>query len=218
MMQKQSHAEKFNAISRVTAMLAHDIKNPVNNILLSTTALQETITDSEALSFLEMIKRNGNKINSMLNELLQATRFADLHISRVCITELIDEVLLAANQHLVSKNVTLKKEYPGRRSYIDADGESLKNAFRQIVLNAVESMNEDDTSLSIKVCDEQVEGETMCRVDFRDNGNGIDSSMQSLVFEPYFSTKPGKQGLGLTQAQTTILNHGGSLAVESNTG
>ncbi len=218
MMQKQSHVEKFDAISRVTAMLAHEVKNPVNNILLSTSALQETITDGEALSFLEMIKRNGNRINTMLNELLQATRFADLHFSRVCITELIDEVLLAANQHFMLKNVTLEKKYPDHRSYIDAEPESLKKAFLQIVLNAVESMDEGDASFSIYVSDEQVEEETMCRVDFRDNGSGIEASMQSLVFEPYFSTKPGKQGLGLTQAQTIILNHGGSIDVESNPG
>jgi signal transduction histidine kinase len=216
MMQKQSHVEKFDAISRVTAMLAHEVKNPVNNILLSTIALEETISDGEALSFLEMIKRNGNKINNMLNELLQATRFTDLHFSRVCITELLDEVLLAAKEQLMLKNVTVEKKYPDHRFYIDADANSLENAFLQIVLNAVESMDESHGSLAIHVSYEKAGQETMCRVDFRDNGSGIDASLQSIIFEPYFSTKPGRQGLGLTRAQTIILNHGGSVEVENN--
>jgi signal transduction histidine kinase len=218
MMQKQSHVEKFDAIGRVTAMLAHEVKNPVNNILLSTNALQDTVTDGEGLALLEMIERNGNKINSMLNELLQATRFADLHFSRICITDLLDEVLLAVNPQLTVKNVVVEKKYPDHRFYIDAEAERLKAAFLHIVMNAVESMDEGNASLHIQVSSENAEEETICKVDFCDNGSGIDTSLQSIVFEPYFSTKPGRQGLGLTQAQTIIFNHGGSVGVENNPG
>ena len=217
-MQKQSLVEKFDAISRMTAMLAHEVKNPVNNILLSTTALQETITDGEALSFLEMIQRNGNKINSMMNDLLQATRFADLNFSRICLNELLDEAVLAANEQLVLKNVTVEKKYPDHQYYIDAESNSLKMAFLHIILNAVEAMETDNAYLKISVMQERVEHETIYRVEFRDNGSGIDPPFQSMIFEPYFSTKPAKQGLGLTQTQTIILNHCGSIDVESNTG
>lgn len=218
MMQKQSHAEKFDAISRMAAMIAHEIKNPVNNILLSTTVLQETVTDEESLAILEMIQRNGNRINCMLNELLQATGLADLQFSRVCITELMDEVLLAVNDDIILKKVRVEKKYTDHRFYINAEAGALKTSFRNIILNAVESMETGNAFLEINVMDEKMQDEKICRVDFRDNGNGIDASMQSLIFEPYFSTKAGRHGLGLTHAQTIILNHGGSLEINSDPG
>lgn len=203
--------QSFPAIERICANVAHDLKNPVNNILLSATALKEMKLNEEQAYFVEMIMRNTDRINSRLTELVNATHLARLKIRPVNICDLLDEVLLQAGEQLNAAAITVKRNYPEEKHHLPVDYDHMKNALLQLVYNAIEAINKLPGLLELTVWN----NEDASVIELKDNGRGIAEEMQQQIFEPYFTTKQGKRGLGLTIAQTIILSHGGSLTVQS---
>lgn len=207
----QQSIQSFTAIERICATVTHELKNPLNNILLSATALKEMNLNEEQASFLEMIRRNTDRINSLLTELTDATHIAQLEISPVNICDLIDEVLLTMDDQITSAAITVKRNYPDEKHYLSVDYTRMKKALLQLVCNALEAMNESPGLLELTVWNDEEESV----IELKDNGTGIAEDLQQQIFEPYYTTKQGRRGLGLTIAQTIILSHGGSLTVHS---
>jgi len=203
--------QPFSAIERICANVTHDLKNPVNNILLSATALKEMNLNEEQAAFVEMIRRNTDRINSRLTELVNATHLAQLKIRSVNICDLLDEVLLQAGDQLSAAAITVKRNYLEEKHHLPLDYDRMKKALLQLVCNAIEAVNELPGLLELTVWND----EDASVIELKDNGRGIAEELQQQIFEPYFTTKQGKRGLGLTIAQTIILSHGGSLSVQS---
>ena len=208
----QQSIQSFAAIERICATVAHELKNPLNNILLSATAMKEMDLNEEQASFLEMIRRNTERINSRLTELVDATHLAQLKIRSVNICDLLDEVVLQADDPLSALAITVKRNYPEGKHLLPVDQDRIKNALLHLVFNALEALAVSRGVLELNVWNE----EDVSVIELKDNGTGIAEDLQQQIFEPYFTTKQGKRGLGLTIAQTIILSHGGSLTVHSN--
>lgn len=203
--------QSFYTIERICANVAHELKNPVNNILLSATALKEMNLNEEQAGFVELIRRNTDRLNSRLTELVNATHLAQLEIRPVNICDLLDEVLLQAGDQLSAAAITVKRNYPEEKHHLPVDHDRMKKALLQLVYNAIEAVNELPGLLELTVWND----EDASVIEIKDNGRGITEELQQQIFEPYFTTKQEKRGLGLTIAQTIILSHGGSLTVQS---
>lgn len=207
----EQNVKSASSIERICGIIAHDIKNPVNNILLSSDALNEMNLNEEQASFVEMIKRNTERINNLLTELVDATHVAQLEIRTVNLPDLLDEVLGQVNLQLHTGAITIKRNYTHNGFHASVDEVRLKKALLQLVVNAVEAMEQSGGVLEISVFSEK----NASVIEIKDNGTGIAEELQLQIFEPYFTSKQGKRGLGLTLAQTIILSHGGSLTVHS---
>jgi signal transduction histidine kinase len=208
---KQQSIESFTTIERICATVAHELKNPVNNILLSATAMTEMGLNEEQASFLEMIRRNTERINNLLTELVEATHITQLAIEPVNICDLVDEALLMIKDEVSAASISIKRNYPTAEHHLQVDRARMKKALQQLLSNAVEAMDGSAGLLELTIWGDEDEA----FIELKDNGSGIAEDLQSQIFEPYFTTKQGKRGMGLPLAQTIILSHGGSLTVHS---
>ena len=214
-LEKLRSLEKFTATGRIARAIAHEIRNPLTNIGLASEQIKsDSNGNEETTMLLEMINRNANRINHMISELLTSTKFALLQYSTIRITTLLDQTLELARDRIELKRIKLQKNYSEPDCTIDVDGEKMKIAFLNIIVNAIEAMDRDDPVLRINFWHDG----DKCFVEIKDNGMGMDEETQQKLFDPYFTKKRNGSGLGLTHTQNIILNHQGSISVKSNMG
>lgn len=204
--------EKFTSTGRIARTLAHEVRNPLTNINLAALQLEEDFELDEESKFLfDIIKRNSERINAMVSSLLNATKFTELHTEYVSIHKVIDETLQEAKDRMTLKNVDLKRAYYPDDISLWIDVAKIKIALLNIIINAIESMEDEKGILLIKT---EMKGND-CLITIKDNGMGMSEDTLSKLFEPYFTNKVKGNGLGLTNTQTIILNHKGSIKAES---
>ena len=209
--------EKFASTGRIARTIAHEVRNPLTNINLAVDQLKSEMNGSMPENsglMLEMISRNSVRINQLITDLLNSTKFSELVYKKVSVNQLLDETLELAKDRIQLNNITVVKSYSGDICDIAADIEKIKIAFLNIIVNAIEAMEPSKGILQLKT--ESKDGK--CVVTITDNGPGMDPESQSKLFEPYFTTKPKGSGLGLTNTQNIILNHNGLIGIVSEKG
>jgi signal transduction histidine kinase len=204
--------EKFAISGRISRTLAHEIRNPLTSISLAADQLKESVAQNEDNEFLlEIIKRNSDRINSLISKLLNSTKFSELQPILVNPGTLLDEALELASDRINLQGVKIIKNYSMQMGKVEVDPEKMRLAFLNIMVNAIEAMEPDKGVLEIKTENR----ENKCFITIKDNGQGMDKESVSKIFEPYFTTKEAGNGLGLTNTQNIILNHNGNITLES---
>lgn len=204
--------EKFTATGRIARTIAHEVRNPLTNINLAASQLKTDITDIDenSLSLFDIIERNGNRINKLISDLLNTTKFSELNFTNVSVNDVLDEALIMAQDRIGLHQVTIEKNY-GATCHIIVDTEKIKVAFLNIIINAIEAMEPGKGILHVDTKTEKGK----CFVTITDNGTGMDENALSKLFEPYFTNKPNGNGLGLANTQNIIFNHKGTVHVSS---
>jgi signal transduction histidine kinase len=209
--------EKFAATGRIARTIAHEVRNPLTNINLAVEQLQTELNGLRPENgelMLQMINRNSARINLLITDLLNSTKFTDLVYAKISVNQLLDETLELASDRIKLKNIAVAKNYAAGICDIAVDVERIKIAFLNIIVNAVEAMEPGKGVLRLTT----LSREDKCIIQIADNGPGISEESQSRIFEPYFTNKPKGTGLGLTNTQNIILNHNGQIAFESTKG
>ncbi len=207
--------EKFAATGRIARTIAHEVRNPLTNINLATSQLKTDIpeADENILYLFDIIDRNSNRINKLISDLLQTTKFSELSFTTVSINDLLEETLLMAKDRIALNHVSIEKKYHDN-TRINVDKEKMKIAFLNIIINAIEAMEPDKGILKVGA---KTEGKN-CVIEITDNGMGMDENSLCKLFEPYFTNKPNGNGLGLANTQNIIFNHKGTINVSSTEG
>ncbi len=207
-------AEKTAATGRLVRTLAHEVRNPLNNITLSVEQIMEEVKDEGLQLYLNIIQRNSKRISDLISELLNTSRPTEIRLVRTPLQRVTDEVIGAAIDRLTLKRIKLQVSYPNEPVYVMADAEKLKLALLNIVINAIEAMEEGVGYLHI-VLTTSAETATL---DIRDNGSGIPEESISRLFEPYFTQKRNGMGLGLAFTLNIMQAHSGTVEVQSTVG
>ena len=209
--------EKFAATGRIARTIAHEVRNPLTNINLAADQMQsELSTNNEETGFLfDMINRNSIRINQLISDLLNSTKFAELSFDKISINELLDETLKEARDRISLTNVEIIKKYSKDICDVSVDQGKLKIALLNIIINGLEAM---ENKLGGKLILETKGEGDKCKIIISDNGTGMDEEGVSRLFEPYFTSKPNGNGLGLTNTQNIILNHKGTVTAKSKKG
>ena len=203
-------AEKLAANERLIRMLAHEIRNPLNNIILSIDQLMPLERDEMEKSFMDIIQRNSLRINNIITELLNLAKPSELVLVEQSLQEIVDESLSRTNDRIKLQNIDVKKVYPPEPLLIQADKEKLIIAFTNIIINAIESMHTNGLlTISISASDD---GYEVC---IKDNGKGISKEHLSRLFEPFFTMKKNGMGLGLTVSYTILQSHNAKIRAQS---
>jgi signal transduction histidine kinase len=214
-LQELKNLEKFTATGRIARTIAHEVRNPLTNITLASEQLQESITPNvESTLLLEMISRNAARINELVAELLNATRFASLEFQKTDPNRLLKETLEMARDRIDLNHIRVVENYSAESCAVSVDAEKIKLAFLNIIVNAIEAMEKDKGVLQLNV---RKQGDR-CIIEIRDNGKGMDNDVLQNLFEPYFTGKSNGTGLGLTNSQNIIFNHKGTITVYSKPG
>ncbi|HTL08786.1 MAG TPA: CHASE3 domain-containing protein [Chitinophagaceae bacterium] len=207
--------EKFASTGRIARTIAHEVRNPLTNINLAMEQLKAELPEGEDNQILfEMVNRNSNRINQLITDLLNSTKFAELTYGKTSINVLLDEALELAKDRISLYNITVVKKYSMDICDVAVDKDKLKIAFLNIIVNAIEAMEPGKGVLTVTTRGEN----NKCVIEIADNGSGMDKESLSRLFEPYFTSKPKGNGLGLTNTQNIILNHKGTIQAESEKG
>jgi signal transduction histidine kinase len=206
--------EKFAVTGRISRTIAHEVRNPLTNINLATEQLRSEVPPGDDVNLLfEMISRNSNRINQLISDLLNSTRTSELNYAKVSVNDLLDSSLEHAKDRIKLKQINVVKNYEKDICQILVDQEKIKIAFLNIIVNAIEAMDEYGT---LQITTQTKNGR--CVTIITDNGRGMSKADVGRLFEPYFTTKEKGTGLGLTNTQNIILGHNASISAESMPG
>ncbi|MDQ3051494.1 MAG: PAS domain S-box protein [Bacteroidota bacterium] len=207
--------EKLAVTGRIVRMIAHEIRNPLTNINLSLEQLEaELPTNPDLKMYFDIIKRNSERISSLITELLNSSKPAQLTISKYSINNLIKETLALIQDRIVLRSVRVVTNLSDDICEISVDSGKIKIALLNIFINAIEAMDDVGGVLTIATRGE----DNCCVIEIEDNGKGIPESDIGRIFDPFFSGKPKGTGLGLSTTHNIIRTHNGSIDVTSAPG
>jgi signal transduction histidine kinase len=207
--------EKFASTGRIARTIAHEVRNPLTNINLAVDQLRAEVNGNTQYGvMLDLISRNSTRINQLITDLLNSTKFTELVYTKMSVNQLLDETLELARDRIALNNVTVIKYYSDNICDIAVDVERIRIAFLNLIVNAIEAMEPGKGIIQLRTATR----DNKCVVTITDNGPGIDMDAQSRIFEPYFTTKTKGTGLGLTNTQNIILNHNGHISMDSAKG
>jgi PAS domain S-box-containing protein len=178
-------AEKLAAAGRLVRTLAHEVRNPINNINLAVEQLIAANQREEDGLYLDIIHRNSNRINELIKELLLSSRPAEIEMSQCSFQSLIEEVLEAALDRINLKHINLSVNIPSQPVVIHCDRQKMVMALLNIIINAIEAMEEETGRLIIDA--HTYHNKLILYI--TDNGSGISEENLPRLFEPYFTSK-----------------------------
>ena len=207
-------SEKMAVTGRLVRMLAHEVRNPLTNVNLSAEQLEMELVDEEQKFYTQIIKRNCNRINDLISQLLQPSSSADIDLIESSVHHVLDEAIATAYDRVKLKRIQIITNYTDDHLSIPLDLVSLQMAFLNLITNAIEAMEEDKGVLRITT---RNLGDSF-QVLFADNGSGITEENMDKIFEPYFTAKNNGMGIGLATTMSIIHAHHGRIDVQSEVG
>jgi PAS domain S-box-containing protein len=204
-------SEKLAATGRLARTLAHEVRNPLTNINLSVDHLRGMEYSDVQQHYFDIISRNSKRINDILTELLASSKPAHTEMQDYILQDILDKSIHAAMDRIMLKHIKLQVRYADKPIQIKADADKLTLAFLNLIINAVEAMEENTGKLMISV----VEVADHWEVKITDNGVGIPEESIPKLFEPYFTAKRNGMGLGLSATLNILHAHNAQVDVTS---
>jgi PAS domain S-box-containing protein len=204
--------EKLGATGRLVRTLAHEVRNPLNNINMSVEQLINDRVSEEAPLFMDIIQRNSKRIGDLITELLDSSRPTEFIFEKCTLQAIMDDSITEALDRITLQHINVQIRYTNDPCYLMANKEKLKIAFLNIIINGVEAMNNDGSGkLEIDIESD----EKMHTVTVKDNGCGINEENISRLFEPYYTSKRNGMGLGLASTLNILQSHKAQIDVSS---
>jgi PAS domain S-box-containing protein len=204
-------AEKLAAAGRLVRTLAHEVRNPLNNINLSVEQLSHNTEAEEKNFLLDVIQRNSKRIGGLIAELLDSSRPSDLVMEKHTLQGILDDTISAALDRITLQRISMQIHYANEPAFIMGDKQKLKIAFLNILINAIEAIAQPPGNISIEISSKG----SRHTVQITDNGSGITDENLSRLFEPYFTSKRNGMGLGLASTLTILQAHKATVEVQS---
>jgi signal transduction histidine kinase len=206
--------EKIETTERLVRSLAHEIRNPLTNINLSLHQLESEIEDDKKM-FTDIVKRNSARINDLIGELMNLSNPVDKIEERIEVKELVHSTLAIAMDRIKLKQIEVTEKHTPEPVYVLGDLKKLQTALLNILINAVEAMEEGAGKLMVET---STSNDGWVCIQIKDNGVGISQQDMTHLFQPYFTGKKNGMGLGLATTHSFIQAHGGNLEVNSQPG
>ncbi len=213
-------AHKLRAVGTLTAGVAHELNNPINNIMLTAASLQEDyydVDDGERLDMVSDLVGESERAQKIVRNLLDFARESTIESHAIDPVSLVEETLQLATNQIKLARVKVRGEIDENLPSIHGDFQQLTQVLLNIILNALDAMPEGGV-LSISLSTDE-RGDFVA-LSFADTGTGIPEHQIGSVFDPFFTTKPGSKGtgLGLSVSLGIIQQHGGDIQVQSEAG
>jgi len=213
MEERLRQADRLATLGRMSANIAHEIRNPLASL---TGAIEALAADATAAHLRErlagIVIKESERLNAILRDFLEYARPAPLAVARVNVCETIDEVLVLLEHQAAPGTLKVVRELPASLEW-EVDPQQFRQAVWNLCLNAAQAMP-DGGELRVAVA--AVDGRLMVQV--ADTGHGIGVTDVHHVFEPFYSTKPGGSGLGLALVHRVVQDHGGEIDLDSAPG
>ncbi len=205
--------------------LAHEIKNPLNTIKIGLQLLQEdwcqpsesdnieNTKNAKALKRLDMLGKEINRLEEILNDFLRLARLPELELHPGDVSALLDELLDFIEPETQQLNIEVDRAFDDDLPLAQLDSGQMKQALLNIILNANQSMPDGgQLTVNARKTNDHIS------IDIADTGDGIPPDRLDKLFDLFYSTKKEGTGLGLPIAGRIVDMHGGEIRVESQEG
>jgi signal transduction histidine kinase len=208
-------SRRMAAIGRLTSGVGHEVKNPINAIVVHLELLRTKLGDDSApaLRHLEIIDAEIHRLDRVVQMLVDFSRPVELQLREQDLRSVIGDVLLLATAELSTHNVTLVSRMPEQPLLAHVDADLLKQAALNVIQNGAQAMPEGG---KLEVVLEEDGGTALLRI--ADEGPGIPLEIREKIFDLYFTTKSAGSGIGLAMTYRILQLHHGSVEVQSNPG
>ena len=208
-------SRRLSASGRLTRGVAHEVKNPINAIVLHLQLLRNKLEQQEpdTRRHMDIIDTEIRRLDRVVQTLVDFTRPRDLHLEEIDLRRLMEDVAQLAAPDAEQHGVTIQRHMPEQRLPIKVDIDLMKQALLNVVINGVQAMPQGGL-LTISARREN----NAVVAEIRDEGGGIPRDMHDKIFELYFTTKKDGSGIGLAQTYQILQWHYGSVDFESTEG
>jgi signal transduction histidine kinase len=208
-------AEKLSTLGEMAAVLAHEIRNPLGSIRGTAEILKDDYQPGDAkYEFIEIQIKETERLNRVVEDFLHMARPQHADMQPCPVQEELDTIVTLVSNEARERQVNLVLQPQPVPVIIKADREKLRQAFLNIVINAMQATPKGG-SVTISTT---VSEKGFCDISFRDTGAGIEPDKLEKIFEPFYTTKQEGTGLGLAISKKIIESHNGKLMVESEPG
>lgn len=200
-------AEKMASAGRLTASIAHEVNNPLQSVQNCLhLAGREDVPPEKRREYFELARRELDRLMKTVHRMLDFYRPGASHAEYVDVLELLKHVISLTSQQLGQRQIEMKTDLPASLPLIFAVSSQIQQIFFNLILNAFDAMPAGgELAISARALISGVE------ILFHDTGPGIPEDRRDNIFEPFFSTKEGGTGLGLTVSYNIVTAHGGAL-------
>jgi signal transduction histidine kinase len=208
-------SRRLSASGRVTGGVAHEVKNPINAIVLHLQLLQNKLAqlDPDTRRHMDIIGSEIHRLDRVVQTLVDFMRARELRLVEMDLRRMLDDVALLATPDAEQHGVTILRDLPVESLPVKADLDLMKQALLNVVLNGIQAMP-DGGQLTISAS----RNDNAVIAEVRDRGMGIPKDVQDKIFELYFTTKRDGNGIGLAQTYQILQWHYGSVEFESTEG
>lgn len=213
-------ADKLAALGRLTAGLVHEIRNPLlpirnaSEYLLSKYGLEEN--NAELYSLLNIIREESERLNRVIDQLVSMSKDSYYSIGSCYLDEIIDEVITLLNYTINKNEIRLNLEFKTRDILLPYNKDNLKQVFINLLLNSIDALKLKEGE-DVCIIDVRIEKKSnYAFIDIKDNGIGISKKDINLIFDPFYTTKEGGTGIGLSIVFNIIKKSGGDIFIESD--
>ncbi|MEM6531453.1 MAG: ATP-binding protein [Myxococcota bacterium] len=207
-------AERLAAVGRLSAQVAHEIRNPLSAIGLNAELLEDELAnEAEARALLRAIAGEIERLTEVTEGYLQLTRNPEPHATLTDVNGSIRDLLSMLGPELRSHDIEVRVELDDGSAHAWVDPGQLRQAMLNVLRNAREAMP-DGGAITIHTG----RSGNFTFVDVVDEGPGIPELDRARVFEPFFTTKPDGTGLGLSLTQQILREHHGDVELQGAAG
>ncbi|HEY3065182.1 MAG TPA: ATP-binding protein [Methylomirabilota bacterium] len=222
-------SDQLAALGTLAAGLAHEIKNPLTSVLLFTRRLYRSFGDEQFQEkFLSVVPRELERINAIVEQLLELARPAPPQFRSVPLAPLLDRVVELHANEIDAKQIRVYREYASGLPPVHGDGEYLYQVFVNLVANAIDALPRGGCLMLRLSREQRADARVLVlrphpatrpvAVEIEDNGVGIAAADASRIFDPFFTTKEKGTGLGLAITHKIVEGHGGTITFKSAPG
>jgi signal transduction histidine kinase len=216
--QTVARSQRLASLGQMAGQVAHEIKNPLNALTLTVEGLRRRLKKLEDTpgsydKYLDLIRQELSRLNRIVEDFLQFSRFPPLIRSEVNLNDLLREMAALYQDQAREKQVAISCDIPDLPLVLRADPDQLQQALGNLLLNAIQFSPPGET-VELRL-QRQRQGVS---IEVEDGGEGIAENDLDRVFEPYYTTRRDGSGLGLPIARRIIEDHGGTLTLHSRPG
>jgi two-component system NtrC family sensor kinase len=218
MQARVAQSERLASLGMLAAGVAHEVNNPLGGILALTALTVEDMRDNDPnRENLEEVIRQTERCRDIVKGLLEFSRQSKSNTAMVDLNKVLEDTLFLITKQALFLNINLVQNLAPELPRVMADGSQFQQVFMNILMNAVQAMEERGT---ITVVTRHLRPEKCVEVAISDTGHGILPEQIDRIFDPFFTTKASGRGtgLGLSIAYGIVTTHRGTISVHSQVG
>lgn len=205
-------SRRLAAVGRLTSGVAHEVKNPINAIVVHLEVLREKLReiDPDARRHMDIIGSEIHRLDRVVQTLVDFTRPVELSLAELDLREIVEEVIVLATPEAERHSTQVERAMPAEPLMVKVDADLIKQALLNVVLNGMQAMEQGGVLALVARRDDGV-----AEIEVQDRGPGIPEAIQDKIFNLYFTTKKTGTGIGLSMTYRVMQLHNGSVEFDS---